>query len=366
MVSSISQSIPTLGGLTSYQKFVKEEEIDSISGLGLRDMKNIPLKPWNRMGGDGIYIDLDGTILKGEATIGQTNNAYICEIPPGKSLTPQKHIFEELIFVLSGRGATVVWTDGRKKQTFEWQEGSLFSAPLNAWYQHFNGAGDKPARFMAVTNLPLIMNLFHSYDFIFSNDFVFTDRYSGEDDYFSGKGKSYPGRVWDTNFVADVYNFKLMEWKERGAGGANVLFEIANNTMCAHISEFPAGTYKKAHRHGPGAHVIILSGHGYSLLWPEGSKKEKFDWDAGSMVVPPDRWLHQHFNTGKEPARYLALRWGSRKFCTAPEEEKLAKSMKLGGDQIEYEDEDEEVHALFKSECAKNGFEVSWSPKTPK
>lgn len=364
MVSSINQSTPTLGGRTSYQKLVIEEGIDTISGFGVRDMKNIPLKPWNRMGGYGTYIDLDGTIFKGEATVGQTNNAYICEIPPGKSLNPQRHIFEELIFVLSGRGATTVWMNEGKKQTFEWQEGSLFSPPLNAWYQHFNGSGDKPARFMAVTNMPLILNLFHNYDFIFNNDFVFADRYSGEEDYFSGKGKAYPGRVWDTNFVADVYSFKLIEWKERGAGGATILFEIANNTLCAHISEFPAGTYKKAHRHGPGAHVIILSGHGYSLLWSEGSRKEKFDWSAGSMVVPPDRWFHQHFNTGKEPARYLALRWGSRKFSTAPEEEKLAKSVALGGDQIEYEDEEEEIYALFESECARRGFEVTWSPRS--
>lgn len=86
---SISQSIPMLGGRTSYQKFVLEDSIGTVSGIGVRDMKNIPLKPWDRMGGYGVYIDLDGTILKGEATVGQTNNAYICEIPPGKSLTPR-------------------------------------------------------------------------------------------------------------------------------------------------------------------------------------------------------------------------------------------------------------------------------------
>ncbi|HEX9143124.1 MAG TPA: hypothetical protein VGA09_02555 [Candidatus Binatia bacterium] len=45
MASSIGQSTPALGSLTSYQKFVKEEGIDTLSGLGIQDLKNVPLKP---------------------------------------------------------------------------------------------------------------------------------------------------------------------------------------------------------------------------------------------------------------------------------------------------------------------------------
>ena len=56
--------------------------------------------------------------------------------------------------VVGGRGATTIWRDGSKKQTFEWGEGALFSPPLNTWYQHFNGQGDKPVRLLAMTNAP--------------------------------------------------------------------------------------------------------------------------------------------------------------------------------------------------------------------
>jgi hypothetical protein len=48
-------------------------------------------------------------------------------------------------------------------------------------------------------------------------------------------------------------------------------------------------------------------------MWPEGEPIRRFDWREGSIVVPPARWLHQHFNTGSTPARYLTLRWGSHK-----------------------------------------------------
>ena len=65
-------------------------------------------------------------------------------------------------------------------------------------------------------------------------------------------------------------SFQLPEWKERGAGGRNIQFCLADSVMHAHISEFGIGKYKKAHRHGAGAHIFCVTGKGYSLLWREG------------------------------------------------------------------------------------------------
>ena len=53
--------------------------------------------------------------------------------------------------------------------------------------------------------------------------------------------------------------------------------------------------------------MIILSGQGFSLMWPEGEEKIIAPWHEGSMFTPPDRWFHQHFNVSVTPARYLAL-----------------------------------------------------------
>ena len=94
-----------------------------------------------------------------------------------------------------------------------------------------------------------MMNLLHSKDFIFNCDYVFTDRFNSQTDYFSSPGTWYAGRTWQTNFVADVKNLKLLDWKERGGGGSQVRLELSENTLCGHISEFAVGSYKKAHFH---------------------------------------------------------------------------------------------------------------------
>ena len=337
-----------LGFISPYQQFLDREDIPVIKGFLIKDIADVQLTPWDRMGGNGAYLNLDGT--EG------VNDAYVCEIPPGESLKPQKHMFEELVLVVSGRGATTVWQDDAKPQTFEWQEGSLFSPPLNAWYQHFNGQGDQPVRLLAMTNAPTVMNLFHNLDFVFQCDFPFTDRYDGAQDYFSGKGVALSEQFWDTNFIPDVRTFKLKERKDRGAGGQMIMLEIANNLICAHISQFPVGTYKKAHRHGSGAHVFVLEGEGFSLYWKDDKDIERHDWGAGSLMVPPEGVFHQHFNIGKEPARYLALKpFSSRKFPGLKKQFGTSESVKNGGDQIEYDDEDPRIRQWFEEELTKRG-----------
>ncbi len=337
--------------INTYRDWQVEEGLPVYDGLHFKDLNNVELGPWKRRGGLGAYINLQGT--------GDCDDAYVCEIPAGESLQPDRHLFEELVFVLEGRGATSVWSESGAKQTFEWQEGSLFAIPLNASHQHFNGQGDKPARFMAVTNAPLVMNLFHSKNFIYNNPYVFSDRYQGQEGYFSGKGDWLWEGHWESNFIADVRQFQMCAGAgRRGAGGTHTGFELADNLMDAFISEFPVGTYKKAHRHGPGAHVIILSGHGFSLFWSEGREKIRVDWQAGSMFVPPQMWFHQHFNTGATPVRYMALKHSGTKYyiSSAIFPKEISKDVKEeGGQQIEYEDEARDIHRMFEKDLAASG-----------
>lgn len=333
---------------TPYTRWVADEGLEIIAAHYVPDLRTVDLKPWDRRGGRGVFVNHEASRT--------SNDCYVCEIPTGGQLAPQRQLFEEMILVLDGNGSTKVWNDSGAEVTFEWQAGSLFAIPLNTRHQHFNGSGQRAARFVASTNLPPILNLYDDVDFVFGTAHDFPKRFNGEPDYFAPTGEQ-KGLLLDTNFVADAANLPLIEAKERGAGGGHIRFNMARGSMNSHISQFPIGTYKKGHRHGPGAHVIILSGTGYSLMWPEGEEPRRYDWGPGSLIVPPNMWFHQHFNTGTEPSRYLAFKHEVVSVRNAQGVPKAWISMRIGGDQIDYADESPVVREMFRDALAKIGLE---------
>src|SRR6201991_3201068 len=333
---------------TPYTRWVASEGLDIIPALYVRNLRTVPLKPWASRGGNAVFVNHDASRT--------SNDSYVMEIPAGGKLAPRRQLFEEMILVLSGRGSTSVWNDKGDKVTFEWKEGALFAIPLNAWHQHFNGSGQEPARYVSVTNAPPVINLYEEPDFVFNTNYDFKSRFNGEPDYFSNKGEQ-KGLLLDTNFVADAVNLPLISAKERGAGGGHIRFNMAKGSMNSHISQFPTSTYKKGHAHGPGAHVIILSGEGYWLMWPEGEEPRRYDWEVGTLIVPPNMWFHQHFNSGTTPARYLAFKHEVVSVRNAQGVPKAWISRRLGGDQIDYIDEKPEIRRTFAAELAKHGLQ---------
>ena len=191
----------------------------------------------------------------------------IAEIPAGKSLKPFRHMCEEQVLILSGRSATQFWSVASKEPiTHEWQSGSLFSPPLNVKHQHHNGSAAEPVRFATANNLPLVMNVYNSPDFVFNVPYEFTDRFAGQKDFFSSELK--PGQEEDrvVNFIPDLNAVALDPHPERGIGFSRLGIHLSGNSMVGHIMAIESGTYKKAHRHGPGAQVIVIAGKGYSLM----------------------------------------------------------------------------------------------------
>src|SRR6266566_3214108 len=224
-------------GPSAYRQFLKKEGIPVYEG-GFIDVNKVELKPWKRVGALGAYIFLEGTA--------GTVDAWVCEIPPGSRTNAERHIFEEQTLVLAGKGRTQVWQgDLRNMLTFEWERGAVFPSPLNAWHRHIN-TGKDPVRLVAITNAPLLIDMFRHTDFIFDNDYAFPERFDGRKDYFSATPQAvFPtvprDRSGKTNerghHTHSLVNFVPNIWKSRlypagqGVDDDDNHLAMARNTM---------------------------------------------------------------------------------------------------------------------------------------
>lgn len=354
-------------GIDPYLDWLKKEGIPVVEDFGV-DLPAVDTRPWPRYGVNGAAVHLKGR--------GDFVSMFVLDLAPGAATSPQRHLYEEVLYVLSGRGSTTIEAADGSRHSFEWGPRSLFAIPLNTRYRHFNGSGTERARLASTTSLPAVLNMFHNEAFVFDNPWAFGERL-GQARHFGGEGDFVavrPGQhMWQTNFVPDLAALELKAWDQRGKGSKNIMFILADGTMHAHISEMQVGSYKKAHRHGPDFHVMCVGGQGYSLLWYEGEPHwRQVRWKHGTVFAPPDRMFHQHFNTGSSPARYLATAFGSLRYPFTEAKRRalmgsgdgdqqgaVARSVKLGGDQIEFEDQSPRVHALYVEETRKAGVQVS-------
>jgi mannose-6-phosphate isomerase-like protein (cupin superfamily) len=351
-------------GVDSYLEWLAKEGLPVVEGYGI-DLFEVEMKTWPRYGVKGAAVHLMGR--------GDFANMFLMELPPGGSTSPQRHLYEDVYYVLEGSGATQIELADGTRHNFEWGPKSLFAIPVNVKHRHFNASGRDRALLVTTTDLPLMLNVMHNERFIFENDFEFSERLGNSGD-FAGEGEFFtvrPGKHhWETNFVPDLANIELKEWSDRGAGSSNIVFVLADGSMHAHISEIPVGSYKKGHRHFAGLHVMCVTGHGYSLLWYDINKDLiRVDWKHGVVFPPADQQFHQHFNTSGRPARYLATGVGGIRYPITRQQHqtyfgaktggrgKSSISVKEGGDQIEYEDQDPRIQKIWVEEMAKSGVE---------
>ena len=339
----------------SYLEWCAGQDVPVVKDFGI-DLLAIDVRPWDFYGMNGAICELEG----GDDFL----STFCYEIPAGGKSRPLRHVYEEVIYVLSGHGSTSVELPDGSRHTFEWGTNSLFQVPLNLRYRHFNGSGREPVRLAGTNNLRFLMNLFRNKTFLFDNPIAFPDRL-GDVSYFSGEGELKPVKAgrhqWETNFVPDISNFELKAWDARGTGSSNLRWILADGTIGCHTSEMPVGTYKKGHRHTGGTNVFCVTGEGYSLFWYEGDEDfTRVDWHHGVLYTPPENMFHQHFNSGDRLSRYLAVQFGSTRYPLFAVKRQIwdhgvDTSIKEGGNQVEYEDQDPRIHDIWLKEIAKAG-----------
>jgi mannose-6-phosphate isomerase-like protein (cupin superfamily) len=336
----------------TYDYWMESTGIPIHTGFFIEDLRNVKLGWWEERQCKSAFIQ-----LMGQEGVSSTR---ITEIPPGESTKPLKFALDEVVYVVDGRGLTTIWyDDSSAKKSFEWQQHSMFVLPHGCHHQFSNMQGDKAVRLLHYSYLPLAMSAVPDPDFYFNNPRQTPDDLSNQEDFYSEAKMIQPKEIdealglrvfWYGNFFPDMKAWdKLDANARRGAGGQSVFIMFPDSEVTAHMSVFAPKTYKKAHRHGPGRAIIIPAGEGYSIMWEEGKEKIVCPWHECSMLVPPNRWFHQHFNAGGAMARYLALHPPMQFHGHAEKVEDRAK------DQIEYPNEDPFIRKKFEEELSKRG-----------
>ena len=116
--------------------------------------------PWE-MSRQGLLKHL---INEGMNTRMETVDAYMQILPPGSRSGKHRHLAEECVYVLEGRGYDIhqdcdveitdvfAWKPVEETKRFEWEAGDVIYIPPNTIHQHFNADPDKPARFISSQN----------------------------------------------------------------------------------------------------------------------------------------------------------------------------------------------------------------------
>ena len=364
---------------TPYDDFMAAQEIPIARGISIPNLRDLPLKPWARMGGRGTFIQLFGI----EGAWG----SYLIEVPCAGALNAERHLYEEIFLVLDGRGTTEIWTDGQgggqaRPDIFEWQQGSLFSIPMNTHHRLLNSAAT-PALLLAGTSAPNMMNLIHDEDAIFNSAVDLKKRYDpGKDSFEPAEGlEEDPARglaMCRTNIIPDVFSTELYLDNRRVPGYRRMEPKMSENLFYQYIGQFPAGRYSRAYSPGEAASFVCIGGKGYSYIWPQdlgptpwrdghGDEVLRQDYEHLSMMsAAPMKcgWFHQHFATGSEPLRLLA--WYGPNNHRAQQagvpgemvpDEGVIDITEPGGTSVPYWLEDPHVRDDFAETVAREGTE---------
>ena len=94
----------------------------------------------------------------------ETVDAYMQIIPAGSRSGRHRHLAEECLYVLEGRGYdlhqdcdveitdTYHWKPQEHVQRFDWEAGDVIYVPPNTIHQHLNADPARPARLISATN----------------------------------------------------------------------------------------------------------------------------------------------------------------------------------------------------------------------
>ena len=143
-----------------YQDLLTEAESAPARNARRRKIVRPEEMPWE-MSRQGLLKHL----LNSEMNIRfETIDAYMQIIPPGSKSGRHRHLAEECVYVLEGKGYDLhedcdvevtdayVWKPSGELKKYEWEAGDMIYIPPNTIHQHFNADPSRPVRLISSIN----------------------------------------------------------------------------------------------------------------------------------------------------------------------------------------------------------------------
>ncbi len=244
----------------------------------------------------------------------------LIELAPGKQLAPRRELAEEMIYIVSGQGYTLMSPNklddkDSAKIRYNWKAGDLLSPSMNSWRQHANASATETARYIVISTAPLTERMFHNPAFLTSVDTTFDDRWKDsvgiEPRYTPGPSGPETVRMKVGHLLPNLRDRK-MEFRGNGMDGITITPEgdmASNHLLEMEVREFtgPEATSPE-HRHVWETFYLILSGDGFATLQDQDGPERRLDWTEGDVfLVGANEWHNHKPRAGSLP-RFLQIK----------------------------------------------------------
>jgi quercetin dioxygenase-like cupin family protein len=143
-----------------YQALLDDAEAAPVRNSKRKKVVHPSEMPWE-MSRQGILKHLLNEQMN---TRMESVDAYMQLIPPGSRSGKHRHLAEECVYVLEGRGYdlhqdcdveitdTYHWKPQDEVKRYEWEAGDVIYIPPNTIHQHFNADPERPVRLISAIN----------------------------------------------------------------------------------------------------------------------------------------------------------------------------------------------------------------------
>lgn len=112
-----------------------------VEAVLVKDLKTTHLEPRPHRNTKAAFYKLGGDIRL---------QPHVSELPPLGASVNHRHTTEAVIYIVTGRGHSIISWDGVDEMRIDWSEGDLFSFPTWMWHQHFNDSETEVVRYLAI------------------------------------------------------------------------------------------------------------------------------------------------------------------------------------------------------------------------